>query len=154
MWLVSFLRCFYYFMGGIVEVYWVSVKFGCFCWAWAWLYSTYEMDTGHIAVNSVKLLSDLGSKFCVWFRSKWLERIASSKRSLPCYPDHLTDISLIWRFNRKTPPFIHETSKNLKNHLLWKWWEIVRVISIKWKFNKIIISIKMVMKILFWVMPK
>ena len=46
--------------GGIDEIYLISVKFGCFCRAWAWLYSTYEMYAGHMAIKSVKLLSDLG----------------------------------------------------------------------------------------------
>ena len=118
--------------GGIEEVHLVSVKFGRFCQPWACLWSTYEMDTGHMAINSVKLLSDLGQKSCVWLRCKWSERVTCTKHSLPCYPDHLTDKSLRWGFNRQTSPFMHETSKILRNHLLWKWCGIVSVISIKW----------------------
>ena len=102
-----------------------------------------------MAVNSVKLLSDLGLKSCMWLRCKWSERITGSKHRLPCYPDQLTDMLLRWGFYRKTPVFMHKTSENLRKHLLWKWWGIVRVISIRWKFHKIIISIKMVMEIYF-----
>ena len=89
------------------------------------------MDTGYVVVNNVKLLSDLGWKSCVWLRCNWLERIAGSKHDRPCYADHLTDRSLRWGFNGKTPLFMHEASRNLRNHLLWKWWGIVGVIFIR-----------------------
>ena len=93
-----------------------------------------ELDTGHVAVNSIKLLSDLGWKSCVWFRCKWSKSIAGSK-SIAYH--HLKDRSQRQGFNCKPPPFMHRTFENLKNHLLMK---MVGDCSTMKMFNKIIMK--------------